>query len=171
MKKNYSFIGLILIAIGILALILKTVFDFSLLEFGANDFWVFIVLLVGLSFELGYFLTGRNPGLLVPGGIITTIALLFMFEITTNWRFAEYTWPIYILSVAIGLFQLYLFYHRPKGLLIASLIIGGVAAFFMACSLFASITSIISTSIFIPVALIAAGIALFFAGTSKKSQY
>jgi len=171
MKKNNYFIGLLLIAIGALALVLRF-FGIKIFEFNTYDFWVFIVLLVGLSFELGFFLSGSKPGLLIPGGIITTIGLLFMFEVSTNWYFAEYTWPVYILSVAIGLFQMYLFSKRPKGLLIASSIIGGVAAFSMACIVFSQITSILNPGLFIPIALIAAGIALFFSGSAaRKSQY
>lgn len=172
MKKGSSFIGLLLIAIGALVLVLRTVFDIKLLEFSSSDFWVFIVLLVGLSFELGYFLTGSKPGLLIPGGIITTIGLLFVFEVTTDWYFSRYTWPVYILSVAIGLFQMYLFSRREKGLLISSLIVGGVSAFFMACMIFSQITSIINPGVFIPIALIAAGIAIFCSGsTFRKSHY
>lgn len=172
MKKGNYFVGLMLIVIGVLVLVLRSVFDIKIFEFDSSDFWVFIVLLLGLSFELGYFLTGSKPGLLIPGGIITTIGLLFMFEVATDWYFAAYTWPVYILSVAIGLFQMYLFYNRPKGLLIPSLIIGGIAAFFMVCIIFSQITSIINPGLFIPIALIAAGIAIFFSGsTFKRTKY
>lgn len=173
MRKSNSFIGLLLIAVGAIVLILRGVFGIKLFEFDTSDFWVFIVLLVGIAFELGFFLTGSKSGLLVPGGIITTIGLLFMFEVATDWNFAEYTWPVYILAVAIGLLQMYLFSRRkPKGLLISGLIVGGVGAFFMVCTLFSGITSIFSTGLFIPIALVAGGIAIFCSGSSfRKSQY
>ncbi len=171
MRKNNSIVGLLLISVGVIVLLLRALFGIRLFEFNTNDFWVFIVLLVGLSFELAFFMTDSKPGLLVPGGIITTIGLLFMFEVATDWNFAEYTWPVYILSVAVGLFQMYIFSRREKGLLIASLIVGGVAAFFMACMILNRVTSIIRPEFFIPVALIAAGIALFFSGRTRKSQY
>ena len=172
MKKGNNLVGLLLIAIGAIVLILRWIFGIKLLEFNTSDFWVFIVLIVGISFELGFFLSGSKPGLLIPGGIITTIGLLFMFEVTTNWSFAEYTWPVYILSVAIGLFQMYLFSRREKGLLISSLIVGGIGAFFMVVMIFSQITSIINPGVFIPIAFIAGGIAIFFSGSAvKKSQY
>jgi len=172
MKKSSHLIGLLLIAIGVIVLVLKSVFGFELFKIDTSDFWVFIVLLVGLAFELGFFLTGSKSGLLIPGGIITTIALLFMFEVATDWYFAAYTWPVYILSVAIGLFQMYLFSKREKGLLISSLIVGGIAAFFGVAIVFSQITSLISVEFFIPIALIAGGIAIFFSGSAKKrSQY
>ncbi len=171
MNKNNSFAGLILIVVGIIVLLLRAV-GIKLFEFGPSDFWVFIVLLVGLSFELGFFLTGKAPGLLIPGGIVTTIGLLFLFEVGTDWNFAEYTWPIYIISVAVGLLQMYLFSRREKGLLISGLIVGGIGAFFMACMIFSKITSIFNPGIFIPIALIAAGVAIFFSGSSfRKSRY
>lgn len=171
MKRNNGFIGVLLIAVGIVILLLRGLFGIKLFEFNSLDFWVFIVLLVGLSFELAFFITGSKPGLLIPGGIITTIGLLFMFEVTTDWNFAEYTWPVYILSVAVGLFQMYLFSRREKGLLIASLIIGGVAAFFMVCMLLSRMSSLVKPELFIPIALIGGGIALFFSSRSKRTQY
>jgi len=171
MRRGNYLVGLLLIAIGAIVLVLKTVFDIRIFEFDSYDFWVFIVLLVGIAFELGFFLSGSKPGLLIPGGIITTIALLFMFEVATDWYFAEYTWPVYILSVAIGLFQMYLFSKREKGLLISSLIVGGVAAFCAIAVVISQLTNDL-TDLFIPVALIAGGIALFCSGSArKKSQY
>lgn len=171
MKRNNGFIGVLLIAVGIVILLLRGLFGIKLFEFNSMDFWVFIVLLVGLSFELAFFITGSKPGLLIPGGIITTIGLLFMFEVTTDWNFAEYTWPVYILSVAVGLFQMYLFSRRERGLLIASLIIGGVAAFFMVCMLLSRMSSLVKPELFIPIALIGGGIALFCSSRSKRTQY
>ncbi len=171
MNKNYSLVGTLLIGVGALLLVLKTLFGINFLDLNTGDFWVFIVLLIGLTFEFSFFLTGRKPGLLIPGGIITTIGLLFMFEVATNWYFAEYTWPVYILSVAVGLFQMYLFSNREKGLLIASLIIAGISAFFFACMFLNTILTFIRPSLFIPVALIAAGIAIFASGKKTKGQW
>jgi hypothetical protein len=171
MNKSYSMIGLLLVAVGALLLVMKSIFGINILELDTGDFWVFIVLLVGLSFELSFFITGSKPGLLIPGGIITTIALLFMFEVVTDWNFSEYTWPVYIFSVAVGLFQMYLFSKREKGLLISSMIVAGVAAFFMACMILSEITSLVKPSFFIPFALIASGVAIFASGRSKRSQY
>ncbi len=169
--KSSRYVGILLIMVGAVLLILKSIFGIKLLDFNGTDFWVFIVLLVGLSFELSYFLTGSKPGLLVPGGIITTIGLLFMFEVSTNWHFAKYTWPVYIISVAVGLFQMYLFSKREKGLLISSLIIGGIGAFFLAFMIFVEVTSIIRPEVFIPIALIAAGVCLLCSGKVRKAQY
>ncbi len=64
------------------------------------------MLVPGLSFEVAYFTNRKGPGMLVPGGLLTTLGLLFLFEEITRWQFSAYTWPIYTLAVAIGLFQL-----------------------------------------------------------------
>jgi len=171
MKRNSSFIGLIMISIGVIVLLLRALFGIRLLEFNTSDFWVFIVLLFGLSFEFAFFLTGRYPGLLIPGGIITTIALLFMFEVATDWHFARYTWPIYILSVSVGLIQMHFFSKREKGLLIAGGVVGGIGLFFFACNLLSGISGIIRPGLFIPIAMICGGIALFLSGRTRKTGY
>ncbi|PYG87645.1 hypothetical protein LY28_02017 [Ruminiclostridium sufflavum DSM 19573] len=170
MKKGNYFIGLILIAFGAVALILNTVFDVRLFKFDFYDFWVFIILLVGLAFELGFFLTGSKPGLLVPGGIITTIGLLLMFEVSTDWHFARFTWPVYIISVAVGLLQMYLFSKRERGLLIAGLIVGGIGAVFELMMITSSVSSNL-LGVLIPISLVAGGIALVCSSSGKGSRY
>lgn len=122
-RKNYLW-GVLLIAIGIILLADK-VLNIGILY--TVNLWPIFVLVPGLIFELSYFTSGRNPGLLVPGGILTTIGFLFFFETFTGWSFSEYTWPIYPLAVAIGLFQLYLFSRRPSGLLIPVFILSAVS--------------------------------------------
>lgn len=165
--KDRRLLGILLIIAGAVLFVMKAVFKITLLNFDSSDFWVFIVIILGLSFELSYFITGSKPGLLVPGGIITTIGLLFLFEVTTNWYFAAYTWPIYIISVAVGLFQLYLFGGRRKGVLTASAIVGGIGGFFLACTLFGAITKVINFGIVIPIVLIIGGIAIFASNRRK----
>jgi hypothetical protein len=143
--------GLILIALGVM-FILQNVFGYNM--FSMEKLWPIFVLIPGLSFEFGYFTTRRNPGVLVPGGILTTIGGLFFFETYTNWMFSEYTWPIYILAVAVGLFQLYLFGGRKKGLLIPVFILTTLSVVFMASGLMSAAIG----SIILPVALILLGI-------------
>lgn len=173
MRKGNGLIGLLLIAAGAIILVLRSVFGIKIFDFSTSDFWVFIVLLIGIGFELGYFLSGSKSGLLIPGGIITTIGLLFMFEVSTDWNFAEYTWPVYILSFAIGLLQMYMFSNiKYKGLLISGLIVGGIGAFCLVCTIFSGITNFINPGLLIPIALIAGGIAIFCSSSAnRKSQY
>lgn len=125
MKTKDLFWGLLFILVGAFLLLGKFV---SLDFLSIGKLWPLFVLVPGLLFEIGYFSDNRNPGLLVPGGILTTIGLLFLFETYTHWHYSEYTWPVYVLSVAIGLFQLYWFGGRQRGLLIPVFILTLVAA-------------------------------------------
>lgn len=115
MKTIRYLVGLLLILIGGFSLI---TYIFHLNNELIHHLWFLCVLIPGLYFEMNYFQTRKNPGQLVPGGILTVIGLLFCFEILTRWDYSNYTWPIYLLSVAFGLFQLYLYDHQDKGLLI-----------------------------------------------------
>lgn len=169
-KGNFSG-GLVLILIGCVFLAAKYLFNMEFFSLGADDFWPMIVLLIGVTFELVYFLTGKAPGLLVPGGILTTQGLLFFFEVGTNWRFAEYTWPVYILSVAVGLFQLYLFYGRKKGLLVAALILTSIAAIAIITMLFSVFLGIVDLGVVIPLILIAIGLFMFFGRKTNSSSW
>ena len=115
MKTIRYLVGLLLILIGGFSLI---TYIFHLNNELIHHLWFLCVLIPGLYFEMNYFQTKKNPGQLVPGGILTVIGLLFCFEILTRWDYSNYTWPIYLLAVAFGLFQLYLYDHQDKGLLI-----------------------------------------------------
>lgn len=160
MRRGNTTLGGLLILVGGLLLAARFFFRDPLLSLDAGDFWPIIIFLVGAGFELAYYITLKAPGLLVPGGILTTYSLLFFFETATNWRFASVTWPIYLLGVAVGLFQLYLHNGRPKGLLTAVGIIGGiVAACFIAMS-FRFVLGIVDLGILIPVVLLVGGLIL-----------
>lgn len=157
--------GILLILIGVLLLISK------LMNFQIYDWeylWPIFVLIPGLMFEAGYFLSGRNAGLLVPGGILTTISILFFFETFTNWQYSDITWPIYILSVAIGLYQLYLFGGRDRGVFIAASILGII---FIICASFTFTDRIFpwfNSNYVFPVILILIGIYMLLCHSHKK---
>ena len=63
-----------------------------------------------------------------PGCILLVLGLVFHFNMLFgNWNI---TCPLYILSVAFGLFELYIFGGREKGLLIPVGILGGLSFLF-----------------------------------------
>ncbi len=132
MKNNNMFPGIILIGLGATMLANR----FGLISLGIELFWPLFLLIPGLMFEISYFTTGRNAGTLVPGGILTVYGLLFFFNILTKWSFMDSLWPIFILGPAVGLFQLYLFGDRSRGVLIASAILGTLSLVFLSFSLF-----------------------------------
>ncbi|HWJ03475.1 MAG TPA: DUF5668 domain-containing protein [Verrucomicrobiae bacterium] len=107
--------GITLILIGS-ALALETM---GLINLSWNLFWPLFLLVPGLGFHVAFFASdNRNPGLLVPGGILTTYGLLFLFMELTAWSLMHILWPVFILGVALGLFELYIFGPRENALLI-----------------------------------------------------
>jgi hypothetical protein len=162
--KNY-FGGIILIIIGVAA-ILNNIFNIRF--FTMSQLWPMFVLIPGLSFEAAYFSRGREPGLLVPGGILTTIGALFFFETFTNWHFAEYTWPIYPLAVAIGLFQLYLFGGRKRGLLVPVFILTTISVVAFITMLVGNVFYWVNTSLIIPIIFITMGVYILVENFSKQ---
>lgn len=75
------------------------------------------ILPVGILFHLGYFHGNRQLyGLLVPGGILLTVALVC--QIATLFDIWHIMWPGFILAPAVGLLELYVFGIRQKALLI-----------------------------------------------------
>ena len=148
MKTIRYLVGLLLILIGGFSLI---TYIFHLNNELIHHLWFLCVLIPGLYFEMNYFQTRKNPGQLVPGGILTVIGLLFCFEILTRWDYSNYTWPIYLLAVAFGLFQLYLYDHQDKGLLIPITILCLISFLFY-------IQLFISSSLLIAIFLIIIGL-------------
>ena len=163
MKNKNNFWGFFLIIIGILLFVSKL---FNIQLFNMGRLWPIFVLIPGLCFNFAYFSTRKGPGVLVPGGILTTIGLLFFFETMTNWHFAEYTWPIYPLAVAVGLFQLYIFGGRKRELLIPVGILTLVSATSFASMIFGSI----NTSLVVPAILVLVGVYLIFGKGNGKVE-
>lgn len=163
-RKNYS-LGVVLILVGVL-LLFNQVFNLHIL--GIGNLWPLFILVPGLIFEFGYFSTNRNPGLLVPGGILTTIGTLFLFLNYTTWGLMKYAWPVFPLAVAIGLFQLYVFGFREKGLLIPVFILSAISIISFVSILFNEILWWIDSSFIFPAILILVGAAILFKNFGEK---
>lgn len=162
-----KFWGAILILLGVLGL-LDGLLNLNLLTMG--NFWPAIILGIGFIFEYGYFSDKKNPGLLVPGGIMTVLGLLFFFETFTDWNFSEYTWPIYILAVAFGLFQLYIASGKPVGLLIPISILSGISFIFILIMIYNRFFWQYGIQLFWGVLLIAAGILVIVRSSFKWNR-
>ena len=111
MKKRNSLLGIIMIFIGSILVTLQ-ISDMNLLSF--SNFWPLFILIPGIMLELSFFSLKKDPATLVLGGIFTTTGLLFIFQTSTNWQYSTEPWSIYTFSLAIGLFQYYLFIFKEK---------------------------------------------------------
>lgn len=153
MKRTGSIIwGAFLIIIGLLFLA-DRYFNSRVLSIGT--LWPLFILVPGLIFESSYFLSKRNPGLLVPGGILTTVGIIFLVFTMVGHFTIRYTWPLFIMSVAIGLFQLYLHEGKHWGLLIPVCILAGLSLIMLASVLTdTSLGVILIAAVFIVVGLL-----------------
>jgi len=164
LKKGKIFYGVCLVGLGLFFLF-QTL---GLIGDMWNLSWPIILLFVSVGFHLGFFLTGgkkQQAGLLVPGGILFVLSLLFMFEEVTNWSFSHFTWPFYLFAVAFGLFELWLFGGREFGLIIPIFILSGLGFIFLIQHLFTF--NILS---FWPVILIIIGLFLIFGRNRHTSK-
>ena len=139
MKKiNYLF-GLFLLIIGVLLILA----NFGAIEIVWDNLWPLFFLIPGILFELSYFIYRNDDGnrggiedfpgssLLILGGIFITYGLLFLVNVNYGWHLMEDLWPIFLLGVAVGLLQAYLFGGREKYLLIPVGILGAISLFFL----------------------------------------
>ncbi|WLR43144.1 hypothetical protein LC087_02755 [Bacillus carboniphilus] len=121
-----------------------------------------------MVFHLAYFFSSkeqRNAGLLVPGGILTSIGFILLFEEWSHWSYAAVTEPLYIFAVVIGLFELWFFGERNKGLLVPIFILSLIGFY-----LFFSAFFTLGEEQIWPVILIIIGIFVFFKGLKKNSH-
>jgi hypothetical protein len=130
-NRNSAVLGLIFILLGIAFLIGNLFgmrFDIFDVGFFFSHFWPLFIIIPGIAFHTAYF-SGKNrdAGVLVPGGILLTIGIVC--QISMLFGIWGAMWPGFILAVAVGLFELYLFGSRDKGLLIPVGILGGLALF------------------------------------------
>lgn len=99
------------------------------------------ILPAGILFHWGYFFSKRQAyGLLVPGGILVTVAVVC--QIATLFNAWHIMWPGFILAPAVGLFEMYLFGVRHNGLLIPVAILTALSLIFFLVFSFGHLLSI-----------------------------
>ncbi len=125
MKKTDGIVwGLILLVLGsVLILGEFNIFNFSNLM---EILWPAFIYVPGIMFHISAFSKEhRRPGFLVPGGILLTVGMTCQLgALFGNW---DVIFPGFIIAPAVGLFELYYFGRRARGLLIPVGILTAVA--------------------------------------------
>lgn len=154
------FFGVVLVAVGVLILLGNFVQGLSI-----GKLWPLFILIPVVQFiQLLWQDIKKNAGVLVPTGILTTLTVYFLWLNYTTWDNVAFTWPVFILLPAVGLFLLFAATFRFS-LLIPIFIICGVAII--------SWGLILQSSLFIAIFCIFAGLILFigsFRNIGKKPK-
>ncbi|MDD3243347.1 MAG: hypothetical protein PHD32_06475 [Eubacteriales bacterium] len=153
--KNKSMIlwGVILVAVGVLLVLTQV----GVLHITGDMLPAVIMLGVGVCFHIGFALSGgKNPGLLVPGGILLVYGGLYLACAIGGFGMMAKLWPLYILGVALGLFELYAFSRGRSGSMIPVFILTTVGGAF----LLGNYTQL-SGVIVVGIALVILGVVLF----------
>ena len=132
-RNSTTFVGVIFILLGSLFM----VSNLGFINISWSYLWPLTLLVPGLYMHYAFFSgTDKNPGILVPGGILTTYGILFYLNVFLGWHMMGSLWPLFLIGIAIGLSELYLFGKRDKALLIPIAILGGLGLSFLSRSFF-----------------------------------
>lgn len=160
LKNKNQLFGTLLICIGLVILLVKL----GILHIGWGTIWPLFILIPGLILEGSFIFNRQIPGVLVPGGILTVSGLTFMVcALFGRWDWMSFIWPLFPFSVAVGLFQLYLFGGKDKSLLIPVGILGGFSVIALLTSLMTAAVGVV-----IPIAIILLGGYLLFSGKENS---
>lgn len=93
--------GLVLVVVGLLLLAAR-LFN---VDFNWSRLWpVVAFLLPSLGFHLAWIST-RNWGLLIPGGIMLTYGILFLCSATLGYGMLGQLWPLFIAGPGLGMLE------------------------------------------------------------------
>lgn len=131
-NRGILLIGSVMILIGLVGLLT----NFNIVTINWGQSWPLSILILGILFELSFFIKGRkDPGLLVPGGILITYGILFYFCSSNGFKLMDTLWPLFLMGPAIGLLQVFFFGNRDKAILIPVGILGSLSVIFLISNL------------------------------------
>lgn len=136
-------------------------FYFNLFDIGFlfANFWPSLFLLLpALAMHYSFFSgNNRDAGILVPGGILLVTGITC--QLSTLFNVWHVMWPGFLLAVAVGLYELYLFGGREKGILIPVTILGGLSLIFFTSTIGFLLPF---RHLFVPLLLILLGVVILF---------
>lgn len=163
MNRNLKVVfGLLLIALGAIG-ILET---YDVVSFSFFSIWTYVLLGLGIIFEVAYFSGERKTGgLLIAGGILIVIGGMFVAASLISWHMMADIWPLIILAPGFGLLQAHVIHKKDRGMLTASLILIGISVMFFNVTLFG-----LDSYILISIVLILLGAYMVFKPNKKKTD-
>jgi hypothetical protein len=166
-NRGALYVGLLLVALGAVFLLAQTT---GWLGLGWR-LWPLLLVLGGAAFLLPLLVWPDKrqelAGLAVPGVILSGNGLLMLYQsLTGRWESWSYAWALEPIFVALGLLALYLLTNRPRGLLVATTIVGGIGLvlFVIFSTAFGGIMRFVG-----PLLLIAVGLLVLLGGL--KGQF
>lgn len=157
MGKNYS-VGVIILLAGVVILLGKL----GIVQFIGGFLWPVFVLVPGILLHMLYFGRVLPSGVLIPAGILTAYSVLFFYCNLFGWDSMAYLWPLFILGIAVGLYEFYFFdRYNPKGALVAAIVLAVISGVFF------GFTLLFTAGVYlIAVGLIVAGIVMIYRRSS-----
>jgi hypothetical protein len=122
--------GMFLIVAGVILLLNMA----GIVTFTWGDLWTIGLFIAGIVFHVIFFASSpqkKRAWVLVPGGILLVLSIVFLFNELTDWKFAGATWPFYLLAVALGLFEFWFFGERDFEMLIPITLLTGMGIIFL----------------------------------------
>ncbi|MNH72153.1 hypothetical protein D3C73_243100 [compost metagenome] len=124
-ENNKLVTGIFILAAGIVILLGK----WGVFSFLGFTLWPLIFLVPGILLHLLFFARRGSAVLLVPGGILTVYGILFFILNFSGSGIITYIWPLFILGIAIGLFEYdMLAFPRPGGVFLIAVILTAITA-------------------------------------------
>lgn len=129
-KATSVFWGIILVLLGVLLILSQ---QQLIPRLTWNILWPAAIIVLALLFHFQAFAERlRNPGLLVPGGILLVYGGLFLYCSLAGWRHMEQLWPLFLLGPALGLAELRFFSRGKEGSWIPVIVLTVTGGFFLA---------------------------------------
>lgn len=120
MKNKQQGIGIWVLVAGVVILLGKL----GVFSFIGAVFWPILIIIPGIMLHFLFFAQVFSASILIPGGILTTYGLLFLFCNWFGWNSMQYLWPFFIFGVAAGLYEYYMFSNpKPRAAYNAALIL------------------------------------------------
>jgi hypothetical protein len=106
MQGNRFAFGVVAILAGIIILLGKLGFF--------HFFWPLLFIAIGIGLHMSYFRGSGNSQSLVYAGISVTYGLIFFYCKAAGWNQLSWLWPGFILGIAIGLYEKYVYGGRQS---------------------------------------------------------